>query len=80
MTKRQFKEMIDGTNIYPDKIIFKKDKTISFRFGFFYTFGKTAESYAEQIKKIFPHVEIINAWKIWRAWPKDSYFEVNCRF
>ena len=79
--RAEIKKMIEESPIHSDRVIFRKDGTVSFRFGFFYRFGKTAESYAEQIKKTFPHhVEIVDFQEVWQAWPRDSYWEVNCKF
>ncbi len=81
ITRKEIKKMIEAAPIHPDKVIFRKDGNVSFRFGYFYTFGKTAEDFADQIRNAFPnHVEIVKTQNAWNAWPRDSYFEVMCKF
>lgn len=79
MTKKQIQEMLDVAPIHPDRVIFSKG-TVKMRFGYFYRHGQTADKKAEEVKKALPIVEILSVDDHWAVWPKDSYFEVVCKF
>ena len=74
LTGRFFRE-----NVICDKIIKSKDQ-IKFRNYFFYTHGRTAESFKngieKQLTKLGIDFQLIDYCENWQAWPKDSYFEV----
>jgi hypothetical protein len=68
---------LQQNGIYPDRVIQKKDKSFEVRFGFFYTHGRTAEKYRDQILLVYPEAKILEIHEIWNSWPKDSYFSVR---
>jgi hypothetical protein len=70
-------------NCYPDKMICKKDGSVEFRKTYFYTMGRTARTWADNIVADFANagiaVEPGFVHDTWQAWPKDSYFSVTVR-
>lgn len=65
------------SNVNPDYVTARKDGTVIAKRGYFYTFGTTAESWAEKVAAemtaagVSAHVYGQDAWA---AWPKTSYF------
>lgn len=43
---------------------------------YFYTHGKTVDDYVAKVQKEFPSAVITKRCNHWKAWPKDSWFEV----
>lgn len=69
------KDALSSTNA--DAIICRKNGTVEIRRSYFYRFGATATSYADQIRDILSHEGIpanVTGDDRWAAWPKTSYF------
>lgn len=61
-----------------DRIVHHKDGTFSFKQGFFYRHGMTAEKYADnmcvRLEKAKVKYELVEAIEDWNPWPRDSWF------
>jgi RIO-like serine/threonine protein kinase len=61
-----------------DRIVHHKDGTFSFKRGFFYRHGMTAEKYAEmmcvRLKEARVEFQFLESIEDWNPWPKDSWF------
>jgi len=81
VSKKVMKEMVCNrlrqADVFPDKLILKKDGSFEFRRGFFYRHGQTTEKYANAIKQVFPRATIVESFENWQPWPRDSYFMVR---
>lgn len=79
MTANQVLELLNEKGVYPDKL-FKGtregQKVYIARFGFFYRFGNTEETFAEKVS-VALDAKIITAIENYQRWPKDSYWEIS---
>ena len=70
-------------NVSADKIIFQRNGNIKAKRFYFYTFGNTAEKFADKIRNSLREcgieIEIVDKSDNWNAWPKNSWFEVIFR-
>lgn len=60
-----------------DQVICRKNGNVEAKDSYFYTFGKTAEKYADQIRETLHRDGIpanVTSENRWAAWPKTSYF------
>jgi hypothetical protein len=71
-----------------DKVIISRIYQGAYKamWGYFYTYGRTAEKYAERIKQIYPDAEIIDTGDNWKPFrggaslEKQSHFWVAFKF
>ena len=63
-------------NLHPDKVSCSKEGEWVTQFGYFYRHGRSCGKYADQIRSLFPDVQITGMVDKWHPWPKDSYFKV----
>jgi hypothetical protein len=65
-------------DLHPDTVICKKDGRVEFRFGFFYTHGRTSEKEAASVSRAIRGSgwRVVDHQQVWRQWPADSYFQV----
>lgn len=79
--QKQVKEVLaNSTEVFPDKVVNRKNGEVCVRRMFFYTNGQTAESWAEKVMNALVAAGIKAETAEQRTcrndWPKDSYFEV----
>ncbi len=67
-------------NLHPEKVSCSKEGEWVTKFGYFYRHGRSCEKYADQIKSLFPDVQITGMVDEWRPWPKDSFFVISFKF
>ena len=65
-----------------DSVRFGRDGVVQFKRSYFYRHGMTAEKFADcvckQVADMGYVVRGVEAHDKWAAWPKTSYFVVNC--
>jgi len=66
--------LISFCDIYADHL-HRRGSTFIMRCTFFYTHGKTAEFFANKLRKA--GLIVLNTDEVWNPWPKDSYWEVQ---
>jgi len=64
MNTKQVKEELIKSEVRIDQIT-KNNEIYTIRKGFYYTHGFTTEKYINQVKRVFPNAEIIDAGEIW---------------
>jgi len=69
-------------NLHPASIrrpLLKTDPNLyEVRWSFFYRMGRSAEKYAEGVKKLLgDSVSDVDGSESWQAWPRTSYFVVR---
>lgn len=77
MKKAEVMNTLQKNDIFPDKLIQKKDGSFEFRKGYFYRHGATTERYVNAILKVFPRAKILESYDNFQPWPRDSYFMVR---
>jgi len=80
MKKAEVLNTLQRNDVFPDKLIQKKDGTFEYRKCYFYRHGATTEMHVKKILGVFPQAKIVEAYDNWQRWPKDSYFMVRFRF
>ncbi len=81
MTKwqKQVKTAVaNGTTIWPDKVICRKDGSVEMRRGFFYTHGYTSGRWGDDMIDALKAAGVdhgkVESEECWFEWPKDSYW------
>ncbi len=59
-----------------NKFVMKRDGTVEFKRGFFYTNGYTSDKFAAKLTEQFPELEVVSHMEYFKPWPKDSYWSV----
>ena len=84
---RRTKEILQRKGVHPDELGYsKRTGELTFRKGFFYTHGGSAEKYAGAIKKVFPGAKITGTGDIWKPFKgggslkTQSHFQVRFKF
>ncbi len=79
LTRMQVEEALARVNY--DRFIVKRNGTVDIRRGYFYTFGLTAERYAQHVMTHIGYcAELVSCSTERRDWPADSYWSVIVRF
>lgn len=76
--RRQVRELAEE-KLWADDVVTLRDGSgfISIRHGFFYTMGKTAQNWADEVMPVMNELcNKVKAREVRQAWPKDSYWEV----
>lgn len=75
MTNQEIRDRLLRMGI--DKVTIHRDGTITAKRSYFYTHGRTADTWAAAVAAKLGNVRIISTADEWRPWPKTSYFVVT---
>lgn len=77
MTQQQkaIKAKLAESDIYPDKVVCKKDGTVEVKDSYFYRHGRSAETWSERVMEVLGDTaELVEARDDYKQWPGTSYF------
>ena len=79
MTKfqKRVKEVLAGSDVYPEKMVCKRDGKVEVKVSYFYRHGQTGKELAVKVQKVLEANGVetrVGYYDDWNAWPKTSYF------
>ena len=75
--QKRVKEVLADSNVYPEKMVCKRNGMVEVKKSYFYRHGDSAEKLAVQVQKVLEAkgLEVmVDSRDDWAAWPKTSYF------
>lgn len=76
--QKQVKQILEqSSNVFPSKILCKKDGSVEVKKSYFYRHGYSAEKWSEKVNNVLQEAGLncqSTSYDDWNAWPKDSYF------